>query len=715
MDINIPFYKMSKAQKTQLYMDNLTVIFNPQALFSDGTAFYRNPSEPDCFEEVHLRFRTGRENVDEVILVFDEQRYTMQKVANDKMFDYYEYTVKLGDSRVEYYFEVHSGHMVCYFNSVGVCSSVENYYNFSITPSFQTPDWAKGAIIYQIFVDRFYNGDRSNDVETDEYFYIGEGTHKNSDWMKYPREMDVREFYGGDIAGVMQKLDYLQDLGVEAIYLNPIFVSPSNHKYDIQDYDYIDPHFGRIVKNDGENLQRDENGNLIIHDPEHPNKDATRYICRVTDKENLEASNQLFIEFVEEVHRRGMKVILDGVFNHCGSFNKWLDRECIYEDAPGYEKGAFVSKDSPYRTFFKFREDTWPYNVNYDGWWGHDTLPKLNYEESPKLYEYIMRIARKWVSPPYNADGWRLDVAADLGQTAEYNHHFWHEFRRNVKEANPNAIVLAEHYGDPTEWLKGDQWDTVMNYDAFMEPLTWFLTGVEKHSDEYRGDLIGNADAFFGSMRHYMTRFNTQSLQVAMNELSNHDHSRFLTRTNHQVGRISSRGADAANEGVNKNLFRMAVLMQMTWPGAPTIYYGDEAGLCGWTDPDSRRAYPWGHEDEELIQYHKELIRIHKEHQVLRTGSILFLFGEYQCISYGRFDDNEHIVVAINISQDTRHMEIPVWRLGMTQPTRMARVILTDAGGFSIETKVYPVQSGKLILDCPPETAVLVKDIGNLS
>lgn len=715
MDINIPFYKMSKAQKTQLYMDNLTVIFNPQALFSDGTAFYRNPSEPDCFEEVHLRFRTGRENVDEVILVFDEQRYTMQKVANDKMFDYYEYTVKLGDSRVEYYFEVHSGHMVCYFNSVGVCSSVENYYNFSITPSFQTPDWAKGAIIYQIFVDRFYNGDRSNDVETDEYFYIGEGTHKNSDWMKYPREMDVREFYGGDIAGVMQKLDYLQDLGVEAIYLNPIFVSPSNHKYDIQDYDYIDPHFGRIVKNDGENLQRDENGNLIIHDPEHPNKDATRYICRVTDKENLEASNQLFIEFVEEVHRRGMKVILDGVFNHCGSFNKWLDRECIYEDAPGYEKGAFVSKDSPYRTFFKFREDTWPYNINYDGWWGHDTLPKLNYEESPKLYEYIMRIARKWVSPPYNVDGWRLDVAADLGQTAEYNHHFWHEFRRNVKEANPNAIVLAEHYGDPTEWLKGDQWDTVMNYDAFMEPLTWFLTGVEKHSDEYRGDLIGNADAFFGSMRHYMTRFNTQSLQVAMNELSNHDHSRFLTRTNHQVGRISSRGADAANEGVNKNLFRMAVLMQMTWPGAPTIYYGDEAGLCGWTDPDSRRAYPWGHEDEELIQYHKELIRIHKEHQVLRTGSILFLFGEYQCISYGRFDDNEHIVVAINISQDTRHMEIPVWRLGVTQPTRMARVILTDAGGFSIETKVYQVQSGKLILDCPPETAVLVKDIGNLS
>ena len=715
MDIYIPYHKMSKAQRTQLYMDNLTVIFNPQALFSDGTASYRIPPEPDAYDKVRLRFRTGRENVDQVILVFGEERYPMQKVSNDRMFDYYEQTVTLGSDRVEYYFEVYSGHMVCYYNSVGVCSTVENYYNFSITPSFKTPDWAKGAIFYQIYVDRFYNGDRSNDVEKDEYFYIGEGTNKVTDWMQYPREMDVREFYGGDIVGVMKKLDYLQDLGVEAIYLNPIFVSPSNHKYDIQDYDYIDPHFGCIVKNEGELLQRDENGNLIIQDSEHPNKDATRYICRVTDKENLEASNKLFAEFVEEVHRRGMKVILDGVFNHCGSFNKWLDRECIYEDAEGYEKGAFISGDSPYHSFFKFREDAWPYNVHYDGWWGHDTLPKLNYEESPKLYEYIMRIARKWVSPPYNVDGWRLDVAADLGQTGEYNHYFWKEFRRNVKEANPNAIVLAEHYGDPTEWLKGDQWDTVMNYDAFMEPLTWFLTGVEKHSDEYRGDLIGNADAFFGSMRHYMTRFNTQSLQVAMNELSNHDHSRFLTRTNHEVGRIGSRGAEAANHGINKNLFRMAVLIQMTWPGAPTIYYGDEAGLCGWTDPDSRRAYPWGHEDQELIQYHRELIRIHKENQVLRTGSILFLWGEYQCISYGRFDDKDRIVVVVNISNEERHMAIPVWRLGMVQQTRMARLILTNNSGFSMETKVFIPETGILHLDCPPETGILIKDIGNLS
>ena len=128
---------------------------------------------------------------------------------------------------------------------------------------------------------------------------------------------------------------------------------------------------------------------------------------------------------------------------------------------------------------FDEREEAWPYNKNYDGWWGHDTLPKLNYEDSPTLEEYILNIGKKWVSPPYNADGWRLDVAADLGYSNEYNHIFWENFRKAVKSANPQALILAEHYGDPGEWLQGDEWDSVMNYDAFMEPLTWFLTGME--------------------------------------------------------------------------------------------------------------------------------------------------------------------------------------------------------------------------------------------
>ena len=710
MDLNVQFYKMSKQMKTQLYLDNLTTIFNPQALFADGTEFYRCPSEPDPYDRVRLRLRCARENLDSVILVFNDERIEMEKLYNDRLFDYYETFVQLGTEQVFYYFEIHCGQMVCYYNNVGLCNSVEEYYNFTMTPGFHTPDWAKGAIFYQIYVDRFYNGDRSNDVEDNEYIYIGEGTSKVTDWNKYPAAMGVREFYGGDIAGVIQKLDYLQDLGVEVIYLNPIFVSPSNHKYDIQDYDYVDPHFGRIVKDEGELLQKDEQGNWKS-DPDYPNKAASRYICRVTDKENLEASNRLFAEFVEEVHRRGMKVILDGVFNHCGSFNKWLDRECIYENAEGYEKGAFVSEDSPYNTFFKFREHQWPYNPHYDGWWGHDTLPKLNYEESPALFDYIMHVGRKWVSPPYNVDGWRLDVAADLGQSGEYNHYFWKEFRRNVKEANPNALILAEHYGDPTEWLKGDEWDTVMNYDAFMEPLTWFLTGVEKHSDEYRQDQLGNPDSFFGSMRHFMTRFHTQSLQVAMNELSNHDHSRFLTRTNRKVGRTAYLGPEAANEGVDKAIMRLAVMIQMTWPGAPTIYYGDEAGLCGWTDPDNRRAYPWGREDQDLIDFHKEIIRVHKDYQAMKTGSIMFLHGQYQFISYGRFDEQDKFVIAINSGDQPVSVELPVWRLGLTEATRMARLINTSPEGFSLETAMYSVENGILRLNCPPKYGVVIKNL----
>lgn len=710
MDLNVQFYRMSKQMKTQFYLDNLTTIFNPQALFADGTEFYRCPAEPDPYDRVRLRLRCARENLDSVILVFNDERIEMEKLYNDRLFDYYETFVQLGTEQVFYYFEIHCGQMTCYYNNVGLCNSVEEYYNFTMTPGFHTPDWAKGAVFYQIYVDRFYNGDRSNDVEDDEYFYIGEGTSKVTDWNKYPAAMGVREFYGGDIAGVMQKLDYLQELGVEVLYLNPIFVSPSNHKYDIQDYDYVDPHFGRIVKDEGEVLQRDENGNLKA-DPTYPNKSASRYICRVTDKENLEASNQLFAEFVEEVHRRGMKVILDGVFNHCGSFNKWLDRECIYENAPGYEKGAYVAEDSPYNTFFKFRERQWPYNPHYDGWWGHDTLPKLNYEESPSLFDYIMHVGRKWVSPPYNVDGWRLDVAADLGQSGEYNHYFWKEFRRNVKEANPDALVLAEHYGDPTEWLKGDEWDTVMNYDAFMEPLTWFLTGVEKHSDEYRQDQLGNPDSFFGSMRHFMTRFHTQSLLVAMNELSNHDHSRFLTRTNRKVGRTAYLGPEAAGEGIDKSVMRLAVMIQMTWPGAPTIYYGDEAGLCGWTDPDNRRAYPWGSEDQELIDFHKEIIRIHKDYQALKTGSILFLHGQYSFISYGRFDEQDKFVIAINSGEQPVLIDLPVWRLGMTEGNRMARLINTSQDGFSLETAMYNIENGILHLNCPPKYGVVIKNL----
>ena len=352
---------------------------------------------------------------------------------------------------------------------------------------------------------------------------------------------------------------------------------------------------------------------------------------------------------MQHAHECGIKVILDGVFNHCGSFHKWLDREEIYEGAEGYEKGAYISKDSPYKDYFRFQNvNSWPYNGSYEGWWGHDTLPKLNYEGSEELCQYILNVARKWVSPPYNADGWRLDVAADLGHSLGFNHEFWKRFRAAVKDANRNAVIIAEHYGDAKEWLKGGEWDTVMNYDAFMEPVTWFLTGMQKHSDEYRPDLLNNADAFWGTMEGCRGRFSMGSLLSAMNQLSNHDHSRFLTRTNHKIGRINTLGPSAAEQDVNKAVMREAVLIQMTWPGAPTIYYGDEAGLCGFTDPDSRRPYPWGNEDFELMDFHRACIRLHNENRELRTGSLMKLMGEPGILAYARFNQHGASVVMVN-------------------------------------------------------------------
>lgn len=696
------FQNLSLSEKVQLHIQRTKPILNQQALFTDGGPNFVQPMEPKAGDEVKIRFRTARENVEHVYFCAGEERTEMKLASRDRLFDFYETHITVDEEAVKYYFEVHAGGKVCFFNKMGPRKELDSFFNYEITPGFFTPDWAKGAVFYQIYVDRFANGDPSNDVLDREYIYIGEPVTRVTDWNKYPAKMGVREFYGGDLQGVLDHLDYLQELGVDVLYLNPIFVSPSNHKYDIQDYDYVDPHFTTIAVDEGEVLPEGSLNNI----------QATKYISRVTDKRNLEASNAFFVKFVEEVHRRGMRVILDGVFNHCGSFNKWMDAERLYENQYGYEKGAYVDKNSPYHNYFKFyNEEEWPYNEEYDGWWGHRTLPKLNYEESRQLYEYILKIGRKWVSPPYNVDGWRLDVAADLGYGEEMNHQFWRDFRTAVKEANPEAIILAEHYDDPREWLEGDQWDTVMNYNAFMEPVTWFFTGMEKHSDEKRSDLLGNTRAFLDSMMYHMSRFQYPSLLVSMNELSNHDHSRFLTRTNQTVGRTESMGPEAADANVNKGIMRAAVMLQMTWPGAPTLYYGDEAGVTGWTDPDNRRTYPWGHEDQELIEYHRKMIRIHKEHEALLTGSLKYLEGAYKVICYGRFTAHEKMVVLINGGFDEAKVRVPVWEIGVTEEEELQRIIMSREADFTLEPAVCPVQGGVLEITLPAITAILLKAV----
>ncbi len=693
---------ITQNQRTQQYTMNMRPVLNKDALFSDDSANYLEPYEPEYGERVTIKFRTYMDNVDYVFFISKSSRIPMKKAYTEGVFDYYTYTTEPLHGPIHYFFEVQTGKQRCFYNRLGVSKNLQEYSSFGIVPGFKTPKWAKGAIMYQIYTDRFCNGDTTNDVEDREYIYIGEGVKRITDWKRLPEAMDVRDFYGGDLKGIWDKLDYLKELGVEVLYLNPIFVSPSNHKYDSQDYDYIDPHYGVIVEDGGE----------CLAEGDYDNSHASKYIQRVVNKKNLEASNAFFAKFVEEVHSRGMKIILDGVFNHCGSFNKWLDRERLYEHMEGYEKGAYISKESPYHSFFKFNyEHGWPYTEYYDGWWNHETLPKLNYEESPKLEEYILGVAKKWLNPPYNVDGWRLDVAADLGFTQEYNHEFWRKFRMAVKETNPDALILAEHYGNANSWLQGDQWDTLMNYDAFMEPVTWFLTGMEKHSDEYREDLYGNAEVFRDAMVYHMANFYAPSLQTAMNELSNHDHSRFLTRTNQKVGRVNTLGSDAASEGINKGIFREGVVIQMTWVGAPTIYYGDEAGVCGFTDPDNRRTYPWGEEDHSLLSFYREAISIRKENPVLTFGSTVFLKLEYQFLSYGRFSEKEQIIVVVNNGKEPIEVNIPVWRANVPREAVLERLMLTLENGFSLQEKLYEVKEGNLYLKVPRLCSMILRRI----
>ena len=678
------------------------------SFFSDGTGSYVIPAESAVNAWVTIRFRTAK-GMRDVWLCSSQadpdtepERIRMVLESEQKRFDFYKTRIRLTDQPLRYHFFARTENEFWFYDKLGVIQEERTEYDFCIVPGFFVPEWAKGAVMYQIFTDRFCNGDFSNSVKSGEYYYINRQTKAVDNWYKPPGYFDVADFYGGDLAGVIQKLDYLQELGVEVIYFNPLFVSASNHKYDTQDYDYIDPHFGVIIDDE----------DAILSPGDTDNSHAASYIRRVTSRRNLEASNQLFSSLVFNAHTRGMRVILDGVFNHCGSFHKWLDREGIYKNAKDYEPGAYYTKESPYHSFFRFEdEERFPCNDTYEGWWGHKTLPKLNYEDSPKLEEYILRVAKKWVSPPYNADGWRLDVAADLGHSEEYNHRFWKKFRTAVKEANPQAVIIAEHYGDPSAWLSGDQWDTVMNYDAFMEPVSWFLTGMEKHSENYKEYLFNNERTFSAMMRYNMARFLTPSLLCSMNQLSNHDHSRFLTRTSHKVGRAQQWTPQAASEGVDRGVLKEAVVIQMTWPGAPTIYYGDEAGLCGFTDPDNRRGYPWGREDKELISFHRDMIAIHRNSTALRSGSLRLLKSERGCLSYARFTEEEQYIILINNNEFSKTAIVDVWIAGIPDDATLIQIMYTTSDHYSMREIPYRAFDGVLKITLPKHCAVVLKHI----
>lgn len=675
------------------------------AIFSDETETFRTPAEPDPGDTVTIRIRTGKNFAERVMLIAvgTELAVRMEKTRSDRSFDWYEIQTVCLEGETAYCFRIERENLILSYDKTGVHIGElpDTRFAFRFTPGFHVPFWAKGTVQYQIFTDRFRNGNTENDVTDNEYYYISGHAKHAENWNSFPTARDIRTFYGGDLQGVLEKLDYLQSLGVEAIYFNPLFVSPSSHKYDTQDYDHIDPHLA-----------------VITEDMEHPMQDwekhngyAPRYILRTTSAENLRQSDAFFADFCREVHRRGMRIILDGVFNHCGSFHKWMDGEGIYLGTNQDAKGARQDPESPYRGFFRFKEKKNGEKTDkfeYEGWWNHETLPKLNYEGSEQLRETILRIAEKWASPPYSIDGWRLDVAADLGHSPEFNHAFWKEFRHRLKAINPELLIIAEHYGDPREWLHGDEWDTVMNYDAFMDPVSYFLTGMEKHSDEKREDLYLNGPEFFRSILQNMSAFERPSLECAMNELSNHDHSRFLTRTNGQIGRLTSEGSVAAGGGIRKNVFRQAVLMQMTWPGAPTIYYADEAGQVGWTDPDNRRTYPWGNEDQELIDFHRRLTKLRKDYSVLRSGSLIPLHAGNGTIAYARFDDSDAVIVAVNGLKKPQKFTLRAVNAGIPDGSTVTRILLSGEYGTEYErTEENAVADGIFTVTLPAGSAAV--------
>lgn len=673
---------------------------NRLGIFSDETSDYLSPTEPSIGDLLSIKLRTAAKAADHVVLINYEtnEEYVMRKIISDEFFDFYEASFEMTTKDLWYYFKISSGDEVVYCTKAGVVDEVQKWYTYHLISDFKVPEWSKGAIMYQIYVDRFSRGDSSNDVLDDEYIYIGLPTTRVLDWDANPKPFDVGYFYGGDLQGVWDKLDYIQKLGVEVIYFNPLFVSPSNHKYDTQDYAHIDPHYTKIVKDGGDVLPADATSN----------EGATKYIIRTTDKDNLEASDAFFAEFMAEVHKRGMRVIMDGVFNHCGSFHKWLDREGIYRQSGNYPPGAYASKDSPYHLYFEFfkqQDEAWPNNTSYDGWWGHDTLPKLYYENSKALNDELFSSISKWLLPPYSIDGWRLDVAADLGHTPEYNHRFWRKFREQVKSSNPEAIILAEHYGDPSSWLDGKQWDTIMNYDAFMEPVSYFLTGMEKHSDEFKSELLHNGKAFMDTLLYNSAKMPLQSCLCAMNELSNHDHSRFLTRTNHVSARLNATNHHLAEEGVDVSVLRQAVVMQMTMQGAPTIYYGDEAGLCGFTDPDNRRTFPWGREDFVLIDFHKYMTSIHRSSKALKLGSLVPILAITDLVAYARVHQGEMVLVLVYTGTVEQEVEIPAWLAGYRSNQKIYRRVYTCNKFYNVGKGSDRLKDGILKIKVKPNSA----------
>ncbi len=432
----------------------------------------------------------------------------------------------------------------------------------------KTPDWVKNAVFYQIFPDRFARSESTIKGQWQASTYEG--------WDATPT---YQGYKGGNLWGIIDKLDYIKDLGINAIYFTPIFQSASNHRYHTHDYYQVDPILG---------------------------------------------GNVAFEALLKAAHEQDIRVVLDGVFNHASrGFFFFND---ILENGP----------NSPWLDWFKVHD--WPVSAydgskpaNYAGWVGDRALPVFNHD-NPQVKEYIMQVAEYWLH--HGIDGWRLDVPGEVDTPG-----FWQEFRDRVKAVNPDAYIVGEIWGDATPWLDGTQFDGVMNY-RFTEPTIAFAGG-ENYDPEYCQHELRPYPPISGT--EYAIRIDALlklydwEIQLAqLNLLDSHDTPRMLTTV-----------------GEDKSSFMIATVLTMTFPGAPSIFYGDEVGLTGGKDPDCRRVFPepenW---DVEILKNYKELIALRHQYAALRTGTYKTLYADQHLYVFARILDDQEVIVAVNTANE---------------------------------------------------------------
>jgi glycosidase len=521
-------------------------------------------------------------------------------------------------------------------------------------PDFESPAWAQDAVIYQIFPDRFRDGRRNNNAKTGDVRYddpvlalpwriLPEGYCRNyadandncpwrfddtpPDWSPLKEGPRGRDYFGGDLRGVDQYLEYLQSLGVNTIYFNPIFDAGSNHSYDTQDYYKIDPYFG--TQKDWENL-------------------------------------------VKHADQRGIRIVLDGVFNHLSSDSPIFDRYGHYATI-----GACESTSSLYRSWFYFNDvtpgtgscagsDGTPNAANYDGWFGFDSIPVIN-KSLPAVQEYFLTgnnsVSRYWLNQ--GASGWRMDVSGD----PSFPDGYWETFRGVTKETDPDALLISETWQkDSTllRMLRGDRLDTTMNYrlrDAVIGFLTPGNFDSKGFADSGRSIEPSEFAARVASIREDYPDAAYYSL---MNLLDSHDTERLLWALTPGSETRADKEFNAANLAAGKQSLEIASLIQFTMPGAPTVFYGDEVGITGDDDPDDRRTYPWadlgGAPDNNLFTHYQTLASLRTQNPALTSGDIRILLADDSAdvLAYGRRTNNQAAVVIINRSGQSQTGAIPV-------------------------------------------------------